>query len=515
MRFGFVGPAYASQSPLADAEALINWYPEQMESPNSRTQWALYPTPGLAVYVTNSNAAVFPNVRGLYTINNRTFAVSGTHLVEITSGPGAIDYGGSSTAHNNIVDDGNPATMVAGGTVGGTYPSQLLIASGGNLTAFSLATNSFVAITGAPINVLMVEFLNGFFIALTSGNTWQVSNAEDCTNWSGLAISQVQVFSDVLLSVVATNLVLWVFGAKKAVGYYLSGAPIFPFDVQSGAFAEVGISAQYSACRVATKAGTTIAWLGGDERGNNVVYVMNGFTPQRVSDHALEYFLSRNTTSDAIGMSMQDQGHNFYVLRFPTANTTWVLDIDLGFWHQRMSFVNGAQGAHRARCHTYNFGQHLIGDAYSGAVLSMDIKYLNETVAPGVSSPIIRTRIGPTVIEEGGQLPVPINDFQIDVEPGLGPAPPLLDGNNRPRDPEMMVSYSEDFGKTWGPERMLPCGQIGKTNLTVIDRRLGMWRSWTPKVTVSDPIPWRIVDAYVNSLQDKAPRLTKTYQKYT
>jgi hypothetical protein len=44
-----------------------------------------------------------------------------------------------------------------------------------------------------------------------------------------------------------------------------------------------------------------------------------------------------------------------------------------------------------------------------------------------------------------------------------------------------------------------------------IDRRLGSWRSWTPRVRVSDPIQWRIADAYVNGTQDQKKRLAKTF----
>jgi len=514
MRFGFVGPAYASQTPLADAEALINWYPEQMESPNARTQFALLPTPGLSLYCNFGSAANFPSVRGLYTINSRTFAVSGTHLLEITAQGVFTDYGGVG-GNNFIVDDGLPATMVAGGTTGGAYPSQLLIASGGTITVFSLVTNTFSAITGAPTNVLMVEFLAGFFIALTIGNTWQVSNPEDATTWSGLAISQVQVFSDQLLSIIETNLLLWVFGAKRAVAYQLTGAPIFPFDTVNEGFAEVGISAQFSVARVAAKAGTTICWLGGDDRGDKIVYAMNGFTPTRVSDHGLEYFMSKNVTADAVGFARQDQGHNFYDLWFPTANATWTLDVDMGWWHQRTSLVNGTQQAHRGRCHTYNFGTHLVGDRLSGNVYSMDIRFFNENLGSGVSQQIVRTRIGPTIQIEAGRTVVPINEFQVDFQVGVGPEPPLIDGNGKPRPPYAMFSYSEDFGQTFGAERMIPCGKAGNFKAEAVDRRLGSWRSFTPKVAVSDPVAWRMVDAYTNSTQDSSPRLSKSYAKIT
>src|SRR5579863_3906653 len=285
MRFGFVGPSYRAASPLVSAEDLINWYVEQAESPNSRTAFSLLPTPGVSLFANLSLAAgvQLPSVRGLETFSGRTFAVAGTHLFELTSGGGVIDYGGFGGS-NFIVDDGLPVTMVAAGTVGGTYPSQLLIASGGSITVFSLASNTFQALSTPPTQVLMVDFLDGFFIALQAGNEWSVSNPEDATTWPGLSVSQVSVFSDQLLSLIASNRLLWVFGAKRAVAYYNSGAPLFPFDVASGGFMEVGVVAQYSPKRVATKAGTTVMWLGGDERGaNGVVYAANGFVPQRVS----------------------------------------------------------------------------------------------------------------------------------------------------------------------------------------------------------------------------------------
>jgi hypothetical protein len=710
MRFGFIGSAYASQSPLVSAEALVNWYLEGSESPNARVAQALYPDPGLSL--DGNLGAALPSVRGAGIFQGRTFFVSGTHLVERTGAGAYTDYGAFG-GNNFITDDGLPAMMVAGGTVGGAYPSQLLICSGGALTVFSLVSNTFQALTTPPTNVSVIEFIDGLFIALSTGgasiNTFSVSNPEDATTWPGLSVAQVSVFSDQLLSMIASNRLLWVFGAKRAVVYYNSGAPIFPFDVASGGFLEVGIAAQFSVARLATKSGTTIGWLGGDERGANVVYVANGFTPQRVSDHALEYWMSQQANvTDAVGMGREDQGHYWYDIWFPTANATWTLDLDNGQWHRRSSLVNGVQGAHLGRCHVAAFGTHLVGSRTNGNVYQMSINFLSENVDVGVFNPIIRTRIGPTVMGESLQKPVPINDFEVQFETGLGPQPPLqyaatnvadsfnranqdpigapwsgakgsvqllnnavspssvtslasiilyntqisgdqtvqaslkqltatrgyvalvfradalinpknyyylnldaspgfggigiatplnlqkvingvvqvplphqfgyvtpqigdvfqvqikgtdisvfqngnligtfidpsplhigpyiglflqpigtgvvgdlawgnFQSNNLPqsRDPYAMFSYSPDFGKTWGPERMIPCGQAGNFRVSAIDRRLGVWESWTPRVTCSDPISWRITDAIINQLQDQTPRLAKQYAKIT
>src|SRR5437899_2411875 len=141
MRFGFVGGDDASQSPLANTERSINFYPERTESENARTGWMQLGTAGLSLLGTP--AGNLPSERGFATVSGRTFSVAGTHLLEWTSS-GITDYGGFG-GNNNIVDDGLPATMVAGGTSSGAYPGQLLIASGGTLTVFDLPSNTFKA----------------------------------------------------------------------------------------------------------------------------------------------------------------------------------------------------------------------------------------------------------------------------------------------------------------------------------------------------------------------------------
>lgn len=506
MRFGFVGPNYQSASPLADAEALINWRVQRVESPNARTPFVLLRTPGTQVFVNLGN---FPDgVRAINTFNGRTFAVAGSHLFEIPGvGIPAIDYGaGGITPNNNISDDGLPVTMVTGGTVGGAYPSQILIAAGGQLTVFSIASNTFQPITTPPTQVLMVDFLDGFFIALSGNNTWSVSAPEDATTWPGLAVTQVAVFSDQLLALIATNRLLWVFGAKRAVAYYNSGAPLFPFDVVNGGFMEVGIFAQYSVARIALKSGTTIAWVGGDERGAAVVYFANGFLPQKVSDSGLDFWLSQQrTVSDAQGWAWQFEGQNYYSLWFPSANTTWTLDADNGWWFKQASTVAGAQAAWTVRSHSYSFNTHLGGDRLSGNVYALSTNFLTDN-----GNPIVRVRVGPTISNEGGQLTVPINEFQIDADI-IGPQPPLTDNVGNPRDPMVMVEYSEDYGRSYGPQRFLPASQTAavSSRRIVRDTRLGSWRSWTPRITVSDPVAINIVDAYTNSTQDSKPRYLK------
>lgn len=62
------------------------------------------------------------------------------------------------------------------------------------------------------------------------------------------------------------------------------------------------------------------------------------------------------------------------------------------------------------------------------------------------------------------------------------------------RDPQMMVSWSDDGTRTWNVNpRVLNCGQAGDFKRRAITSRMGASRNRNYKIEVSDPIPWRIL----------------------
>jgi hypothetical protein len=74
------------------------------------------------------------------------------------------------------------------------------------------------------------------------------------------------------------------------------------------------------------------------------------------------------------------------------------------------------------------------------------------------------------------------------------------------RGPEIILKWSNDGGKTWSDGRALDCGQAGETLTRVIARRLGSARDRVYEISMTDPIPWRIIDAYLfTDPEDKAP----------
>lgn len=595
-RIGFVGPSYSSQSLNADAQATINQYVEQNESGQGKSGFAMYPSPGLRQFAALGGGPE----RGGIAINpqsplERVFFVSGGTLYEVFQNAQPKDWG-------NVANDGLPASLAAS-------PTQLLIASDGISYVFDLLKNTLNQVQAlAGIAIAEVGFTDGFFLALQANSQlFYASSPEDATTWDLLNFGDVSVFPDVVLAMLVDHREIVLFGGSKTVFYYDSGNADFPFDVTPGSFIEMGIAAPASATRL----DNSVFWIGADERGAGVGWRAQGYSPARITNHAIEYEWStyrdaggNPAIKDAIGYAFQDQGHTFWHVYFPTANKSWRYDVATGMWHQ-VGFWNqkkAAYDAHRSRCHVFGFGRHLVGDWASGNVYQMAIPQAAGAAwsfADDFGNSIRRLRRTPVVATEEEWMY--FDDLTIDAEMGLGPEPPLTGPFDGPeavilqdangvlwtvtiaddgtlhtaqgaagaaqklilndsqngttswqlvisvggavsgkavtfgaqykqifpmatsqtakqsgftmsnagavgqvqpymaaRDPQGELRWSDDGGKTWSNPRILKFGKAGNTKVRAIARRLGRARKGRVfELVVTDPIPWRFVDAYL------------------
>lgn len=496
-RFGFVGPTYTSQSINADCQRTMNWYPESIESGVGKSATVLYPTPGSTLFATLAQP-----VRGALSINGRAFFVAGNSLWEVSAGGGKTNRGA-------VGNDFQPATLASNGSDG----NQVVVCSAGQLYCLNLTTNAFTGpIQGLQGNSSMVVFCDGYFVALlANSNKFQVSALEDGTTWNPLGVQQVQVFPENIGAIISAFRQLWVYGLNGHTQvYYNSGAnPFTPFDVIQGAYMEEGINAPNSACVL----DNTPFWVGGYQTGAGMAWRANGYSPLRISNHAVEYEWSTYPSkgSDAVGYAYRDQGHTFWVLRFPSANNnfgaTWVYDTATQMWHERGSWSGLApQGyqAHLSTCYCFAFGQHLVGDWSTGNVYSMSINTYTDN-----NQPIRRFRRAPHISTE--QTRIFHSFLQLDVEVGDGPEPPLEDGAGNPRGPQVALRWSDDGARTWSNEYWASAGQAGEYKKRVYWNRLGRSRDRVYEISVSDPIPWRITDAYLKAtgINYPQPRLNK------
>lgn len=68
------------------------------------------------------------------------------------------------------------------------------------------------------------------------------------------------------------------------------------------------------------------------------------------------------------------------------------------------------------------------------------------------------------------------------------------------RDPQIMLDWSDDKGKTWSTEITASMGKIGEYGTRVIFRRLGSSRDRIFRVSISDPVKRVITSANLDAI---------------
>lgn len=494
-QFGFCSGAYRLQSPNADAERQVNLYCEQSERTGAKTGMSMLHTPGLVTSYSLPETAI-PSI---FPVNGRCFAAAAS-FYELQANNTSLVRG---------VLNGPPLSP----TQIFSCQTHLLILSNGALYIFALtaftdsngnahSVNSFFSVNMGQFNgaVQQIDFCDGYFFAVITGtNTFQVSNLEDGTTWTGLFISTISYFPDAITSLKVDHREVWFQSGKKSIAYYNSGAGYPPFIPIQGAFLEDGSAATFGT----VQANDTICWISQDERGWGQAKIMGGgYVGQVISDLGVEFaWQSYSTIADAVCYAYQDQGHKFLVVRFPTADKTWVYDFSTGMWHER-GFWNQSYAqysAHRSTCHAFAFGKHLVGDWKSGNIYQMSIDIYQD-----FGNQIRWLRRSPTISKENKWIYH--GRIEFDLESGLGPQPPLLDGNGQPRAPQAILEWCDNSTLTpTSNAYYLNCGEAGQFNTRVYKSMLGRARKRWYQLSGTDPVPWRIANAYLEATCEGQP----------
>ena len=264
--------------------------------------------------------------------------------------------------------------------------------------------------------------------------------------------------------------------------YCNSGNATFPFERIQEAFIEQGTGARHSVA----SGDNTVFFL--DNIGR-IMRVSAGYSPQVISTRHIEDEISDlSLFSDAIGFFYIQKGHGFYVLTFPTGDITWVYDVSTQTWHKRKSYpidTDGEESRWRANCYAFFEGMHIVGDWQNGKLYELDFDtYTDDTNT-------LRRYVDFPVIGDG-ENKVRHNKIQVDFEMGTG----ITTGQGS--DPQAMLQWSDDNGKTWSNELWVTIGAMGKYGASAIWRRLGASKRRIYRVGVSDPIKVVITGAYLN-----------------
>lgn len=473
---GFIGPSYRARSLKFDAQECINLYAELSPTGTSKNVAALIGTPGLISWLSMAGSDGAVGVRGVKVFDStRAIAVVNDQCYLIT-----LDASNTPSAQllGSVVAGPNPVSMASNGIVimlvTGAF-GYVIDPNLGTLTAIS--SSSF---TGADTAV----FLDGYFVFNKPGTgQFQITGLYN-TDIDPLDFATAEGAPDLLLSLLADHRELWLFGETTTEVYFNSGNPDFPFERIQGAFIEQGCAAKFSPARM----DNSVYWLSADERGKGTIQRAQGYAPQRVSTHAVEFDIAQmSRIDDAVAYTYQQEGHSFYILNFPTGNRTWVYDATTDMWHKRVyrDVNSGTYGLQRQWVQMQFAGKTIVGDRQLGILYIMDL----DTFVDGAPTAYIpRIRVGPHV--QNGLKDQFFSSFQVDMQMGVG-----LGGVGYGIDPQAMLRWSDDGGYTWSNEYWVSIGKIGETGRRAKWRRLGRGRDRVYEVTITEPVKVAMIGA--------------------
>jgi hypothetical protein len=367
---GFVDGSNTERSPQAQIGRTINEFVESTQpGGGTKAPGYLQGTPGIHPLL------VWPDqpIRGLFTMNERAFVVGGGLFGEFFAD-------GTIGTTYPVTNDGRPVSFASNGSAG----NQILFSSGGDGYIYNTLTNTFTQVTDPdfPNPCKMVEFLNGYFLALQGGGSrsFSWSNLEDGLVWDPLDVAERSSTGDNLAAMIRIHEELWFLGGQTSQVYVNTGVASEIFAPVSGVVIEQGTSGAFSVQRL----DNTLFWCGLNVDGARVVYRAQGYTPTRISTFGVEQDLQQYS-DDGQALTFQMNGHYFYALIQPQNRWTWLYDVTMDRWVNWAIWntTTAEWEPHVVGSHVFCFEAHFVGDRLSGAIYDMRMsRFTDEIVAP-------------------------------------------------------------------------------------------------------------------------------------
>lgn len=456
MEIPFLGGAYEGRSSNVSPETCINWFYEKGESGES-----LAPTPGATLFATTKTG----EVRGCLDYNDKAWFVTGDRFYEVDSNGVSTERGSLKTstghismAHNGTREGANQQIMIVDGLFGYIYDNN---------------TQTLSEITDIDFTASQsVVFMDGYFIfAQKDTDRFWLSGLYDGSTVDPTDFSTAEGYPDRIQALIADRRELYIFGESTLEVWYNAGDSDNTFQRFQGGFTETGLAAVFTPA----KFDNSVIWLTQNDRGHGLVAILgDGYQPKIISTPEVNYQISTySRIDDAFGYAYQDEGHEFYVLTFPTEKVVWVYDASTTIWHRRGHVIDDVfPNRERYNCHTFAMKKHLLGDFSTG-----DIYLMDPSVGTFNGERIPRERIAPEFTNEERRMR--ISQLQLNMQEGIG------DPNED--DTGMWLSYSKDGGHTYSDEVKRSAGNTGQYKHRVIWRKLGRARNWIFRIRTWTP----------------------------
>ena len=463
MQFNFLGGQHKGFSAKQNAQETVNMFVE-VDMTESDNKITLYRVDGKRLEVTLPDAPIY----AMAEFRNDVYVAAGSGFYRVTAGFG-VTYLGA-------------VTVTVGASISFNNAGQVCLVSNNNGYVYDTVSGSLTPMTDpAFYGSVRVDYLSGYGVFIKpNSQQFYISNLNNFLVFNGLDFASDEADPDNLVSFIVDHIELILFGEKTTTVWFVTDDSTFPLARREGATMEVGCSAAHSVAKM----DNTVFFLGKSSYGEGLVYKLNQYTPQIISNRGIEFLInSFDRIDDAFAYTYQKNGHSFYVLTFPDANKTLVYDASIPdpdmAWHVRETYNLGRD---RSSCHAFAFGKHLVGDCITGNIYSLDENYHYDG-----DQPIAWSRTSPHIISDFKRLRH--IEVVLNFETGVG----LEDGS----DPLCYLTYSSD-GQEFITPREISMGVIGQRRNRCQTARLGNSRDRVYRVFGSAPVKTVLSGGYID-----------------
>jgi hypothetical protein len=454
------GGTYRHPSLPLSAQATRNFWPQKQSTDKAKSTYILAPWPGKTLF---GNASTGID-RGMVVHKGVPYKVTGTTLYSVAS-------------------NGVHTTL---GTVPGL--ERCIFAPIGDKIVIETAGLRYVW-NGTTVSAIAdidlesgtgIAHLNNQILYGGQGGRFGVSDVGDPASINGLNYATAESEADNLIRPYTFNQVAYMMGERTIELWWNSGQGNPPFDRFEGGIVQVGLGAFHSVAND----DEALYFLGDDYQ----IYTMRGGSSAVISPISTlpmaQAFKRYATVSDAIGLCMNLDGQWFYQITFPTESKTWVYVVG-GEWFELSSGPDEKRDI--ANSYAFVYGKHLVSDYRNGNIYELSNDVFTEN-----GDEIIRIR--DSAYLHGGLFEMPgkeieMSRFELIMHTGAG----QLSGQGQ--DPLVMLSFSDDGGRTFSTEMVAPAGKIGDFIWRVEWFNLGRFESRIVRIRVSDPVYWSIYSA--------------------
>ena len=481
-------------------------------------------TGGAGTYTINRSQTVATAVLNSATVGAVvTATIAGTTMTVASVASGVLHVG--QTISGVGVTLGTIITALGTGSGGaGTYTLSVASTVAAGVTMYGLNFSVLPSTDGAFSGANTVDIIDNYFVY--NNPTTQQFGASDLLSPISppLSFSLKDGAPDDLVALIVDHREIYLMGEISSEVWTDVGAVPFPFQRIPGTSTQHGIAAPFSISRL----GNSFAYVSRNNRGQSQIMQMQGYIPQRISTHAVENTLVNKYVGDAISWTYQLEGHEVFVVTFPSLELTWAFDATTQMWHKWLYTTDKNEyQRHRGNCCAVFQGLVIIGDYENGKLYELD---KNNYTDDGQN--IRRLRRAPHLVTEFQRQY--FDELQIQFQPGVGttgisgaiqvdttntiylgdnytitasatltiePEKTYILATQQPvittttNNPQAMLRWSNDGGSTWSNEHWTSVGQLGKYTNRAIWRRLGTARDRIFEVSVSDPVNFVIISA--------------------